>query len=179
MDIGLHIADFTWTGGVPALGDTLARHARDAEDAGIARITVMDHFWQLGGNLGPYEHEMLEAYTTLGFLAAHTRTVLLHTLVTSAVNRSPGILAKQIATLDVLSDGRAGLGVGAGGSPTRRRGSGSRSRRSRSASSGWRRPSRSACRCGPGRRSRSTAGTTNWPAPSARRSRSSGRARTS
>jgi len=114
MDIGLHIADFTWTGGVPALGDTLARHARDAEDAGIARITVMDHFWQLGGNLGPYEHEMLEAYTTLGFLAAHTRTVLLHTLVTSAVNRSPGILAKQIATLDVLSDGRAGLGVGAG-----------------------------------------------------------------
>jgi alkanesulfonate monooxygenase len=113
MDLGLHIADFTWTGGVPALGDTLARHVRDAEEAGIARITVMDHFWQLGGNLGPHEHEMLEAYTTLGFIAAHTTTALLHTLVTSVANRHPGVLAKQISTLDVLSGGRAGLGIGA------------------------------------------------------------------
>lgn len=113
MELGLHIADFTWTGGTPVLGETLARHARDAEDAGVVRITVMDHFWQLGGDIGPWEHEMLEAYTTLGFLAAQTRSVLLHTLVTSVANRPPAVLAKQISTLDVLSGGRAGLGIGA------------------------------------------------------------------
>ncbi|MDX3071148.1 LLM class F420-dependent oxidoreductase [Streptomyces sp. NPDC088354] len=113
MELGLHIADFTWTGGAPALGPALARYARDAEAAGVTRITVMDHFWQLGGDLGPYEHEMLEAYTTLGFLAAHTERVLLHTLVTGVVYHEPAVLAKKVTTLDVLSGGRAGLGVGA------------------------------------------------------------------
>jgi F420-dependent oxidoreductase-like protein len=113
MELGLHIADFTWTGGAPVLGPTLADFAKGAEQAGVTRITVMDHFWQLGGDLGPYEHDMLEAYTTLGFLAAHTSTVKLHTLVTGVIYREPAILAKQITTLDVLSGGRAGLGVGA------------------------------------------------------------------
>jgi alkanesulfonate monooxygenase len=112
MEIGLHIADFTWNGGPPELGPRLARHAKNAEDAGITRITVMDHFWQIR-SVGPVEHEMLEAYTTLGFLAAHTERVKLHTLVTGVVYRQPGMLAKQISTLDVLSGGRAGLGVGA------------------------------------------------------------------
>jgi alkanesulfonate monooxygenase len=112
MELGLHIADFTWTGGVPVLGRTLAKHARDAEAAGITRITVMDHFWQIRG-VGPEEHEMLEAYTALGFLAAHTSTVRLHTLVTGVIYREPALLAKQISTLDVLSEGRAGLGIGA------------------------------------------------------------------
>ena len=112
MELGLHIADFTWNGGVPALGPTLARHARNAEAAGITRITVMDHFWQIRG-VGPAEHAMLESYTTLGFLAAHTEKVLLHTLVTGVIYREPGLLAKQISTLDVLSGGRAGLGIGA------------------------------------------------------------------
>ena len=113
MELGLHIADFTWPGGAAALRPTLARTARDAESAGIGRITVMDHFWQLGGDLGPYENEMLEAYTTLGFLAAHTEKVLLHTLVTGVVYREPGLVAKQVTTLDVLSGGRGGLGIGA------------------------------------------------------------------
>jgi alkanesulfonate monooxygenase len=112
MELGLHIADFSWNGGAAALGPQLARHARNAEDAGITRITVMDHFWQIGP-VGPVEHEMLEAYTTLGFLAAHTERVRLHTLVTGVVYRQPGLLAKQISTLDVLSGGRAGLGIGA------------------------------------------------------------------
>jgi F420-dependent oxidoreductase-like protein len=112
MELGLHIADFTWNGGAPALGPTLARHARNAEAAGIARITVMDHFWQIRG-VGPVDHEMLEAYTALGFLAAYTERVLLHTLVTGVIYREPGLLAKQISTLDVLSGGRAGLGIGA------------------------------------------------------------------
>ncbi|MEU6700962.1 LLM class F420-dependent oxidoreductase [Pseudonocardia sp. NPDC046786] len=115
MELGLHIADFTWNGGAAALGPALARHARDAEAAGISRITVMDHFWQLGGNvgLGPFENDMLEAYTTLGFLAAATERVRLHTLVTGVTYREPALVAKQVSTLDVLSGGRAGLGVGA------------------------------------------------------------------
>jgi F420-dependent oxidoreductase-like protein len=112
MELGLHIADFTWTGGPPTLGPDLAKHARDAEAIGITRITVMDHFWQIGP-VGPVEHEMLEAYATLGFLAAHTEKARLHTLVTGAIYREPGLLAKQISTLDVLSGGRAGLGIGA------------------------------------------------------------------
>jgi F420-dependent oxidoreductase-like protein len=112
MELGLHIADFTWTGGAPQLGADLARTARDAEAVGIARLTVMDHLWQIQG-VGPVDHDMLEAYTTLGFLAAHTERVLLHTLVTGVVYRAPGLLAKQVTTLDVLSGGRAGLGVGA------------------------------------------------------------------
>jgi alkanesulfonate monooxygenase len=112
MELGLHIADFSWTGGASALGGQLARHAKNAEDAGITRITVMDHVWQIGP-VGPVNHEMLEAYTVLGYLAAHTLRIKLHTLVTGVVYREPGLLAKQVTTLDVLSGGRAGLGIGA------------------------------------------------------------------
>ena len=112
MELGLHVADLTWSGGGPQLASSLARVARTAEDAGFTRLTVMDHFWQITG-LGPPEHEMLEAYTTLGFLAAHTDRMLLHALVTGVVYREPGLLAKTVTTLDVLSGGRAGLGIGA------------------------------------------------------------------
>jgi F420-dependent oxidoreductase-like protein len=112
MELGLHIADFTWQGGAPALAENLVTLVKDAESAGVRRITVMDHLWQIAG-VGPEEHEMLEAYTVLGFLAAHTERVLLHTLVTGVVYREPGLLAKAVTTLDVLSGGRAGLGVGA------------------------------------------------------------------
>jgi len=112
MELGLHIADFTWTGGAPALGPALARHVRDAEAAGIRRISVMDHFWQIRG-VGPFEHEMLECYAALGFIAAHTEHSLLHSLVTGVIYREPALLAKQITTLDVLSGGRVGLGIGA------------------------------------------------------------------
>src|ERR1700730_863693 len=72
----------------------------------------MDHVWQIRG-VGPPEHEMLEAYTTLGFLAAHTSRVKLMTVVTAVVYREPGLLAKMVTTLDVLSGGRAWLGIGA------------------------------------------------------------------
>jgi hypothetical protein len=81
MDLGFHIADFTWNGGPPELAVTLGRLAREAEAGGIARLTVMDHFWQIGP-VGAPEESMLEAYTTLGYLAAVTERVLLHTLVT-------------------------------------------------------------------------------------------------
>ena len=72
----------------------------------------MDHVWQIG-HIGPPEHEMLEAYTTLGWLAARTERVKLLTVVTAVVYRVPGLLAKAVTTLDVLSGGRAGLGIGA------------------------------------------------------------------
>jgi F420-dependent oxidoreductase-like protein len=72
----------------------------------------MDHFFQIRG-LGPPEQEMLEAYTALGYLAACTSRAQLFTLVTGAVYRYPGVLAKAVTTLDVLSGGRAWLGIGA------------------------------------------------------------------
>lgn len=112
MEFGLHIADFTWKSGQRDLGPALARHVRNAEASGIQRITVMDHFWQLPG-IGPVEHEMLEAYATLGFIVANTEKALLHTLVTGVIYREPALLAKQVTTLDVLSAGRVGLGIGA------------------------------------------------------------------
>ncbi len=112
MKVGLHVSDFTWEGGPPALRTRLAEIARRAEEAGVDRISVMDHVWQIG-HLGPPEHEMLEAYTTLGWLAARTERVKLLTVVTAVVYREPGLLAKAVTTLDVLSGGRAMLGIGA------------------------------------------------------------------
>src|ERR671935_387987 len=112
MELGLHICDFTWDGGTPQLAPTLTRIARTAEQVGFTRLTVMDHVWQIRG-LGPPEHEMLEAYTTLGYLAACTSRVELVSWVTAVVYREPGLLAKCVTTLDVLSEGRAWLGIGA------------------------------------------------------------------
>jgi F420-dependent oxidoreductase-like protein len=112
MKVGLHISDFTWDGGAPALRGRLGEVAVKAEQAGVDRISVMDHVWQIG-HIGPPEHEMLEAYTTLGWLAATTSRVKLLTVVTAVVYRDPGLLAKQVTTLDVLSGGRAMLGIGA------------------------------------------------------------------
>ena len=112
MKIGLQVPDFAWPSGSAALGADLAAVARTADEAGFEFLAVMDHFFQIGG-VGPPEDPMLEAYTTLGYLAAHTSRVKLLTLVTGAVYRHPGILAKQVTTLDVLSGGRAWLGIGA------------------------------------------------------------------
>ena len=112
MKLGLHISDFTWEGGAPELRFKLGDIAKGAEAAGVDRISVMDHVWQIG-HIGPPEHEMLEAYTALGFLAAKTERVKLLTMVTAVVYREPGLLAKAMTTLDVLSGGRAILGIGA------------------------------------------------------------------
>jgi F420-dependent oxidoreductase-like protein len=112
LDLGYHVPDFTWRGGAAELAPQLAEFVRTAERVGIARITVMDHVWQIHV-IGPPEHEMLEGYTALGFIAAHTERVLLHTLVTGVVYREPGLLAKMVTTLDILSGGRAALGIGA------------------------------------------------------------------
>jgi alkanesulfonate monooxygenase len=112
MKIGLHIADFTYPAGPAGLADDLVRIAVTAEEQGFARVSVMDHLWQIGV-LGPPEHDMLEAYTTLGYLAARTEKVELLAWVTAVSYRDPGMLAKLVTTLDVLSKGRAWLGIGA------------------------------------------------------------------
>jgi F420-dependent oxidoreductase-like protein len=112
MHLGLHLANFTWSGGSTTFVDDLVRTARTAEDVGFTKLSVMDHVWQIG-MVGPREHEMLEAYTALGFLAAVTEKVQLLAWVTAAVYREPGLLAKEVTTLDVLSKGRAMLGIGA------------------------------------------------------------------
>jgi F420-dependent oxidoreductase-like protein len=112
VQIGLQIPDYTWPGGPARLGRDLAKVARSAEEAGFDFISVMDHFFQIGV-IGPPEREMLEAYTTLGYLAGCTDRAKLLTLVTGTVYRHPGILAKIVTTLDVLSGGRAWLGIGA------------------------------------------------------------------
>ncbi|MGH9127357.1 MAG: LLM class F420-dependent oxidoreductase [Acidimicrobiales bacterium] len=112
MRLGLHVSDFTWNGGAATLRRDLARVVEQADEAGFDRISVMDHVWQISV-IGPPEHEMLEAYTTLGFIAAHTERAKLLTLVTGCVYRPPGMLAKMVTTLDVLSGGRAWLGIGA------------------------------------------------------------------
>jgi len=112
MDLGLHLADFTWSGGSSTFVDDLVRTAKTAEDVGFTKLSVMDHVWQISA-VGPREHEMLEAYTALGFLAAVTERVQLLAWVTAAIYREPGLLAKEVTTLDVLSKGRAMLGIGA------------------------------------------------------------------
>jgi len=104
VKLGVQIPDFTTQDGPSRLGADLATVARTADDAGFEFLAVMDHFFQIGP-LGPPEREMLEAYTTLGYLAASTSRAKLLTLVTGVIYRDPGILAKIITTLDVLSGG--------------------------------------------------------------------------
>jgi F420-dependent oxidoreductase-like protein len=112
MKLGVHVADFTFPGGPAQLGADLRRIAVAAEDAGFAKLSVMDHVWQIG-HIGPPEHEMLEAYTALGYLAACTSRIELLAWVTAVVYREPGMLAKSVTSLDVISGGRAWLGIGA------------------------------------------------------------------
>lgn len=112
MKLGLHLSSFTY--GVPAdqLGATIGRIAREADDAGFDRLSVMDHYFQIP-SVGAAEEEMFEAYGLLGFLAARTSRVNLGVLATGVTYRQPGFLAKQVTGLDVLSGGRAWLGIGA------------------------------------------------------------------
>ncbi|MER6677866.1 LLM class F420-dependent oxidoreductase [Streptomyces sp. NPDC000983] len=112
MRVGVHINRFELPGGAAELGPGLAAAGRAAEEAGVSWLSVMDHYFQMENN-GGAEAPMLEAYTTLGYLAAHTSTVRLGTLVTGVTYRHPGLLAKIVTSLDVLSGGRAALGIGA------------------------------------------------------------------
>jgi F420-dependent oxidoreductase-like protein len=123
LEIGLHISNFTWKGGAENLASDFRTLATTAEDLGFTKISVMDHVWQIGV-IGPPEDEMLEAYTALGYLAAVTTKVDLLAWVTAVVYREPGLLAKCVTTLDVLSQGRAYLGIGAAWNEAESRGLG-------------------------------------------------------
>ncbi len=112
MKIGLQIPNLTFPAGPAQLGRDLARVAREAEQAGFDSLWVMDHFYQIEF-IGPADREMLEAYSTLSFLAAVTHKVQLGALVTGITYRYPGVLVKTMTTLDVLSGGRSIFGLGA------------------------------------------------------------------
>jgi F420-dependent oxidoreductase-like protein len=112
VKFGLQINSFTWPGGAAAIGPTLARVTRTADDAGFDSIWVMDHFFQIRG-LGPPEAPMLEGMTALGFMAAHSERARLGLMVGGIHYRQPGLWIKATTTLDVLSGGRAWFGIGA------------------------------------------------------------------
>lgn len=112
MRLGVHLSRLEFPGGSLEMAETLAGVGRAVDDAGISSLSLMDHYFQLEAFGGP-EKPMLEGYTTLGFLAAHTSTAQLQLLVTGVTYRHPGLLAKIVTTLDVLSGGRAVLGIGA------------------------------------------------------------------
>ena len=122
--IGLHLPSFTFPA-IPAdkLFDQVVEQAQAAEAAGFNLVTVMDHLYQIRG-VGVEEEPMLEAYTTLGSIAARTSKVRLGTLVTGVTYRNPALLAKQVTTLDVISKGRAMLGIGAAWNEDEHRGYG-------------------------------------------------------
>ncbi len=112
MKLGLHYWNFTTPADPAAIASTIAETARLAESAGVGSFTVMDHYFQMEAVASAGE-PMLEAYTTLGYVAALTERMTLGVLVTGVTHRYPGTLAKIVSTLDVLSGGRARLGIGA------------------------------------------------------------------
>jgi alkanesulfonate monooxygenase SsuD/methylene tetrahydromethanopterin reductase-like flavin-dependent oxidoreductase (luciferase family) len=112
MHVDVHVPRFTWPGGPPSIGSTLSGLAQTAESVGVRTLSVMDHWFQMD-QVWPAEEPMLEGYTTLGFVAAKTERLRVRLLVGGVTYRHPGLLAKTVTTLDVLSEGRAELGLGA------------------------------------------------------------------
>jgi len=113
VKLSIAVTNYSWPGGSAELTPRLLDLARTVDGAGIDTLWVADHVLQMDPN-AEIDEPMLEAYTTLGFLAAATRSVNLGTMVTWATIRPPALLVKTVTTLDVLSGGRAWLGVGAG-----------------------------------------------------------------
>ncbi len=112
MKLAIHFPNFTMPGEPASLAALLAATAQAADDGGCETMTLMDHWFQMEQR-APATDPMLEGYTSLGFVAAHTTRLKLGLLVTGVTYRHPGLLAKIVATLDVLSEGRAFLGIGA------------------------------------------------------------------
>ena len=111
MDVGIHYIDFL-PGDPARLAPTLLSTATAAEDIGASMFTLADHFFQME-NVGRAEDPFLEGYTSLGYLAGRTTSITLTLLVTGVTYRHPGVLAKTVTTLDVLSQGRSMFGIGA------------------------------------------------------------------
>jgi len=112
MQLDLHVSRFDWAGGPSGISEGVAGLAARAEAVGIRTLSFMDHYFQMESR-SPAEDPMLEAYTALGYVAGLTQSLRLRVLVTGVTYRHPGLLAKIVTTLDVLSGGRAELGLGA------------------------------------------------------------------
>src|SRR3954451_18130045 len=112
MHLDLHVSRFDWAAGDAGIGPGVADLARRAEALGVRTLSFMDHWFQMDW-MAPAEDPMLEGYTALGFVAGRTSSLRLRLLVTGVTYRHPGLLAKTVTTLDVLSGGRAELGIGA------------------------------------------------------------------
>ncbi len=112
MKVDLHVTRFDWAGSPAGIGPGVTRLARSAEAIGIRTLSFMDHYFQMDV-MAPAEDPMLEGYTALGFVAGVTQALRLRLLVSGVTYRHPGLLAKIVTTLDVLSGGRAELGLGA------------------------------------------------------------------
>ena len=110
MRFSISVTDFSWAS---PLTEELTRVAGAAEDAGLDTVWVADHLLQADPH-STAGSAMLEAYTTLGFLAARTSRVGLGTMVSAVTFRPPALLIKAVTTLDALSGGRARFGVGTG-----------------------------------------------------------------
>jgi F420-dependent oxidoreductase-like protein len=113
LDFGLQVPRFDWPGHPATTAATLAEVARAAEEAGFTSLWLMDHFVQIP-QVGREWEDMLESHTTLAYLAGVTERIRLGTLVTGITYRNIAHLAKIVATLDVLSGGRARCGIGTG-----------------------------------------------------------------
>ena len=111
--IGLQLSSFEWPGGPPRLAENLRRIVTEAEAAGVEHVWVMDHLRQIP-QVGPAWQNLPEPYTTLAWLAGVTERIRLGVLVSPAFLRHPAVLANAVATLDVLSNGRAICGLGLG-----------------------------------------------------------------
>jgi len=114
MHIGLQIPSFKYPGGTAAIRPKLKEIATTAEEAGFYSLWVMDHYYQIKGLFGEaYTDPMLEAYTTLGYMAGLTEKAYLGVLVTGVIYRHPSVLLKMVNTLDILAGGRTYFGIGA------------------------------------------------------------------
>lgn len=114
MHIGLQIPSFKYPGGTAAIRPKLKEIVATAEAAGFYSLWVMDHYYQIKGMFGEsYTDPMMEAYTTLGYMAGLTERAYLGALVTGVIYRHPAVLMKMVNTLDILSGGRAYFGIGA------------------------------------------------------------------
>jgi F420-dependent oxidoreductase-like protein len=113
MNLDLHVWRFDWAGSPAQMGAGVGALAERAEGLGVRTLSFMDHYFQME-RMAPAEDPMLEGYTALGFVAGRTERLRLRLLVTGVTYRHPGLLAKIVTTLDVLSAGRAELGIGAG-----------------------------------------------------------------
>ena len=121
---GYHMPNYTFSGARPEdIFDRFLDQATAAEAAGFDMVTVMDHFYQIRG-IGPETDPMMEAYTTLGAIAARTSRIKLATLVTGVTYRNPALVVKMVTTLDAISKGRAILGIGAAWNEDEHRGYG-------------------------------------------------------